>query len=136
MLNEVAPLQLLENNFRTGGCALKESTAHGGPMLKWGPSRSVIYEDKPLQEWVFCQDLSPCRRLMLGQSVPEGLQPMLEQRVENCSYRKTHTGVVHEGLCPVGHHDGAREECEEEGRAEKICDEVDTSPFPIPLCYL
>lgn len=48
---------------------------------------------------------------------------------------KTHTGVVNEGLYLVGHHARAGEDREEE-QQRNICDEVDTSLFPIPLCYL
>lgn len=78
---------------------------------------------------------------MLSQYVPEGLHPMGRTHAgavcgELQPGRKTHVGVVYEGLYPVGHHAGVGEECEEEGSAEKIYDEVDTSPFPSPLCHL
>lgn len=78
---------------------------------------------------------------MLHQSVPEGLHPMGRTHAGGVCGElqpggKTHTRVVYEGLYPVGDHVGAREELEEERTAEKICDKVDTSPFPISLCYL
>lgn len=71
---------------------------------------------------------------MLGQSVPEGLHPMLEQFVQPGG--QTHTGAVNEGLYPVCLRAGAGEDCEEEGTAKKIHEEVDTSPILIPLFYL
>ncbi|KAK4806915.1 hypothetical protein QYF61_012636 [Mycteria americana] len=75
---------------------------------------------------------------MLEQSVPEGLHPV----------ERTHAGPVLEELQPVGRahvgeicegldcllwkgpHAGAGEECEEEGVAETMCDELTTTPIP------
>lgn len=71
-------------------------------------------------------------------SILKGLYPV----------ERTHTGAVYKGLQPVegthieqvmedclpwvGPHVGSGEECEEEGAAETMCDEM-TSPIPITL---
>ena len=64
MLNQVPPLQLLENHSRTGGCILKEATARGDPVL-WGPSGSVIYREKSMQEQISGRACDPVEAVTL-----------------------------------------------------------------------
>ena len=77
----------------------------------------------------------------LGQSVPEGLQPMEGThagtvREELQPVGRTHPGEVHEGLSPVGgtprwsRGQVRSPPPEEEGAAETTCDELTPTPIP------
>jgi len=78
---------------------------------------------------------------MVEQPVLEGPHSMERTHVRAVSEElqhvgRTHSGQVHGKLFSVGSHTGAKEEYEEEGKAEATCDELTATPIPclpVPL---
>ena len=80
--------------------------------------------------------------LTLEQVCWQGLRPrgapMLEQFVKSCSPWEGLTLEEFVVNCVLweGPHTGAEEECEEEGEAERMCDELTATSIPCPLVLL
>ncbi|KAM9590862.1 uncharacterized protein ACIBXB_005912 [Morphnus guianensis] len=76
----------------------------------------------------------PCWSSVLLKDCTPWKGPMLEQFVKNCSPWEgpTFKKFMEDCLLWEGPHAGAGEECEEEGAAETMCDELTATPIPCP----